>query len=298
MGGSQTTETDQKSVAKPPKWFEDAAIKSLQVADRINQAGYVPYMGNQIAAFTPTQQAAMQGVNDWAAAANGTAPVNAMAGMPQAKTDQTGVAGYETASAFMKNLAQMRQRFPQQYQILSQFGGDLLANPAQAPASVKDSPWQVGATAAASQRAATAGGAGGSGPYTLKQLLEQGAKGGTAGTLAAFMGVPYWRRDQNGNSGGMTSAFQQLYDRDILNGRNPFAQTEVIDNMPAPVAPPPVPPSGPSWWDPEAAFQSPASTPMPPVSTPMPPVSTSATTARSRQPLTKKQLKAAKKRGK
>ena len=31
-GGSTTQETDSKTVNKPPKWFNDAAIKSLRVA--------------------------------------------------------------------------------------------------------------------------------------------------------------------------------------------------------------------------------------------------------------------------
>ena len=93
-GGSQKTKTSGTSVAKPPKWFEDAAVKSLQVADRINQAGYVPYMGNEVAAFTPMQGRAMQSASDWMSAANGEANVDAMAGMPQATVDGSGVAGY------------------------------------------------------------------------------------------------------------------------------------------------------------------------------------------------------------
>jgi hypothetical protein len=266
-GGSTTQETDSKTVNKPPRWFNDAAIKSLQVADQINQAGYVPYMGNQVAAFTPMQQGAMQSASDWASAANGTGKVDAMAGMPQASVDGSGIAGYESATGMMRNLEQMRQRFPKQYDQLARFGGDLLSDPSRPPSDIKDSPWAVGEEAKKSYTRET-GGAGGragstldaffgnKGPYSMQDLLKQGfTSGGGVGGMAAFMGTPYYsnRGGATGHggagSGGMTSAFQQLYDRDILMGRNPWA-----NSMRPPVAEPqpetPLPTynSPAKWW--------------------------------------------------
>jgi len=242
-GGSQDTES--KTVNKPPAWFNDAAIKSLEVADKINQAGYVPYMGNQVAAFTPMQQQAMQGVSDWASAANGTGKVDAMAGMPQAKVDGSGVAGYESATGFMRNLEQMKQRFPKQYDQFAQFGGDLLANPATPPGEVKDGPWSVGETAKRANSAAS-GSFLDKDPYTLNQLLSEGFKDGPMGGMAAFMGTPYYKRGR----GGMTSAYQRLYERDILMGRNPWGggsgggKAKPI----APSEPPPNYDNPKKWW--------------------------------------------------
>ena len=247
-GGSTTQETDSTTVNKPPKWFSDAAIKSLEVADRINQIGYVPYMGNQVAAFTPMQQQAMQGVSDWASAANGTAKTDAMAGMPQATVDGSGVAGYDSARGMMRNLELIKERFPKQYDQLTAFGGDLLSDPSKPPSQIKDSPWSVGATAKKANDAANAGG-GGKGRYSLQQLLQQGMESGdTMGGMMAFMGLPYGRRRDGAVPMEQTSAFKQLYDRDILMGRNPFRQPA---QPPAPpVEDPPLPPYNPSakWW--------------------------------------------------
>jgi hypothetical protein len=146
MGGS-SQETESKQVAEPPKWFNDAAIKSLEVADKINQAGYVPYLGNDTAGFTPMQQAAMQSASDWNSAAQGTRPVNAMAGVPQATRDSSGVMGYASSNGMMANLEKLRATFPAQYKLLTQFGGDLLSDPSKPPGAIEDSPWNVGATA-------------------------------------------------------------------------------------------------------------------------------------------------------
>lgn len=144
MGGSTDTRTSE-----PPAWFNDAAIKALEVADKINQAGYVPYQGNQVAGFTPMQQQAMQSTSDWASAANGTPTVNAMAGVPKATVDASGVAGYSSYPGLIANLKKLRATMPAQYHALTQFGGNLLTHPTQTPGSVPNSPWNVGGAASA-----------------------------------------------------------------------------------------------------------------------------------------------------
>lgn len=252
-GGSQDTKSE--TVNKPPKWFNDAAIKSLEVADQINQAGYVPYMGNQVAAFTPTQQAAMQSVNDWAAAAGGGPAVDAMAGMPQATVDGSGVAGYESATGMMRNLDLLRQRFPKQYSQLSKFGGDLLSDPSRPPSDIANSPWGVGATAKKSWDSQNAGG-GGMGRYSFEQLIQQGlTDGGPMGGVMAFMGRPYLSRGGNDSaphgSGPAPmqrmSAFNSLAQQDMLYGRNPWAkpqkQQPQIEQPPLPTYNSPA-----KWW--------------------------------------------------
>lgn len=258
-GGSQDTKST--TVNKPPKWFNDAAIKSLEVADKINQAGYVPYMGNQVAAFTPMQQQAMQGVADWASAANGTGRVDAMAGMPQATVDGSGVAGYESATGMMRNLELLRERFPKQYDQISRFGGDLLSDPSRPPSDMPESPWQVGATAKKAWNRENGGGAGGfnggpldaffgnKGPYTMEQLMMQGSKNGPMGVGAAFLGMPIYRNPVGGNTRGQwTSAYKQLADRDILMGRNPWGNMQTTAGPQIEEPPLPTYDSPKKWW--------------------------------------------------
>jgi hypothetical protein len=64
----------------------------------------------------------------------------------------------------MQNLELIRQRFPQQYDQLTRFGGDLLSNPSRPANAIDGSPWSVGATAAASRNGSAAGAGAGS-PY-------------------------------------------------------------------------------------------------------------------------------------
>ena len=101
------------------------------------------------------QQRAMQSASDWMSAADGTGKVDAMQGIPQATVDGSGIAGYASAPGVMRNLEMLKERFPQQYALLSQFGGDLLSNPSQAPGNVANSPWNVGSVAKAGSAAST-----------------------------------------------------------------------------------------------------------------------------------------------
>jgi cell division septation protein DedD len=262
MGGSsQKTETSGTSVAKPPKWFEDAAIKSLQVADRINQIGYVPYMGNEIAAFTPMQQSAMQSSSDWMSASNGTQRKDAMAGMPEAKRDASGVKGYSSAEGFMNNLETLRKRFPDQYSMLTQFGGDLLSNPSQPAGGVENSPWNVGNTAAASaaaSRAAAAAGAfdGSKGQSSLTPFGPQQMPGnGGHDPMMDFLysaGVPGLWTKANG-SFQQPNVYEDQYMQAIRAGKDPSTVMPWGQKPQAP-APKPVKPTKPNynnpnkWW--------------------------------------------------
>ena len=215
-GGSQKQKTNSTTKNDPPKWFSDAAIKSLQVADRINQAGFVPYMGNEVAAFTPMQQRAMQSASDWMSAANGEGRVDAMAGLPQATVDGSGVAGYGSAQGVMRNLELLKERFPKQYDLLSQFGGDLLANPSKPPASVANSPWNVGETAAQSNAAASGGSASGGAagdlfPFGLQSKPGHNPMGGI-GDVFYSIGIP-------GISGG--KIYEDQYMKALRQGKDP-----------------------------------------------------------------------------
>jgi hypothetical protein len=232
-GGSQKQKTNSSTVNKPPKWFEDAAIKSLQVADRINQAGFVPYMGNEVAAFTPMQQRAMQSASDWMSASDGTGRVDAMAGMPQATVDGSGVAGYASAPGMMRNLELLRERMPKQYDLLTQFGGDLLANPSKPANAVANSPWNVGDTAAkasassASSSGSASGAMGGLFPFGVQSKPGNNSMGGVADVFYSI-GIP-------GISGGQI--YQDQFNKALRQGIDP---NTVMPWYKKPAAPAPV----------------------------------------------------------
>ena len=67
-GGSQTTQ-----VSIPP-WLEQAAQRNIAKAEDISQIGFVPYMGPDVAAFTPMQQASFMNTGSAAQAFGLAAP--------------------------------------------------------------------------------------------------------------------------------------------------------------------------------------------------------------------------------
>lgn len=110
-GGSQTTEMEL------PGWVEDAARQNLTRADDISRIGYVPYSGPAVAAFTPQQLSAMQGVNQ-AANAFGL-PGSDLSGIPEAQTFAGGVRGYSSAPLYEQSIAQLQADRPGQYQAIT-----------------------------------------------------------------------------------------------------------------------------------------------------------------------------------
>jgi len=142
-GGSQSTSV------QVPAWLEQAAQGNLGRADQAAQIGYTPYYGPEVAAFTPMQQAAMQGTNQAASAFGMAAPTDAMAGMPQAQTFAGGVQGYSSAPMYEEALAALQQNAPGQYNAIRNMfldpqgtGAYTPSNPAPAaPAAPAASNW-------------------------------------------------------------------------------------------------------------------------------------------------------------
>lgn len=107
-GGSQTTKTEI------PKWIEEPATRNLARAEQAQQIGYQPYYGPDVAAFNPTQQAAMQS-NIGAAEAFGLiAPgsLTALQGMPAPTTFADGTQGYSSAPLYEQALAEYQRQNP------------------------------------------------------------------------------------------------------------------------------------------------------------------------------------------
>lgn len=92
MGGKQTTQV------KIPEWLDNAGQAAVQRGQQAAQIGYQPWMGPNVAALTPMQDAAFQGTNQ-AAAAFGM-PTSQGSGMPPPATFAGGVQGYSSAPMF------------------------------------------------------------------------------------------------------------------------------------------------------------------------------------------------------
>lgn len=118
-GGSQTT-TAQVEI---PAYIEEASKANLNRANEIAQLGYTPYYGPEVAAFTPSQEAAFQGTAD-AASAFGmptmqtNQPGMTSYGMPQPTQYAGGVRGYSSAPIYEQSVEQLRVNAPAQYDFI------------------------------------------------------------------------------------------------------------------------------------------------------------------------------------
>lgn len=112
-GGSTTTSV------QVPEYIEEAAKRNLARADTISQIGYVPYYGPDVAAFTPTQEAAFQNVASQAGAFGLTTPAGGpMAGMPAPQQFAGGIQGYSSAPMYEQALGELATRRPAQFNLI------------------------------------------------------------------------------------------------------------------------------------------------------------------------------------
>ena len=112
-GGSTTTSV------QVPEYIEEAAKRNLSRADVISQIGYVPYYGPDVAAFTPTQEAAFQNVAGQAGAFGLSTPAGgAMAGMPAPQQFAGGIQGYSSAPLYEQALGELTARRPAQVNLM------------------------------------------------------------------------------------------------------------------------------------------------------------------------------------
>lgn len=109
-GGSQTTQV------QIPQYLQDASRRNIARAEQVQRLGFMPYTGPQVAAFNPTQQAAMQS-NIGAAEAFGLVQpgsIQPLQGMPTPQTYAGGVQGYSSIPLYDQALAELQQRNPSQ----------------------------------------------------------------------------------------------------------------------------------------------------------------------------------------
>lgn len=111
--GSKSTQSTQI-----PEYIEEAGKLALQRAQEIQAMGYVPYMGPEVAAINPYEQASAANVGGMAAALGMQAPVGMdMGGMPT--VTQGGMTGYSSYPAYMASLERLRETRPEMYQYFS-----------------------------------------------------------------------------------------------------------------------------------------------------------------------------------
>ena len=115
-GSTETTQTMEL-----PQWYEDYTKYVTDQAMAGSQIGYTPYIGPDVAAYTPMQQAAFDGTN-MAAAAYGL-PTAASTGLPTATQSSNGMMGYSSYPMYQQSLAELQKANPQQYSLLMGYSG-------------------------------------------------------------------------------------------------------------------------------------------------------------------------------
>ena len=124
-GGKGGKKTEETTI---PDWIRDPAIRNLARAEAVQRIPYMPYYGPDVAAFTPTQNAAFD-QNIGAAEAFGLlAPdtLTATSGMPTPTEYAGGFTGYSSQPMYEQALAELKANQPgavAQYDAL--FGGNV-----------------------------------------------------------------------------------------------------------------------------------------------------------------------------
>ena len=111
-GGSTT------STVKIPAWLEQAAQANIRRAEDVAALGNVPYYGPDVAAMTPMQMSAGQGINT-AAGAFGLGTNDLSMGMPAPQTFAGGVQGYSSGGLYDQALRELQTRAPGQYDAIT-----------------------------------------------------------------------------------------------------------------------------------------------------------------------------------
>jgi hypothetical protein len=111
-GGSTTTEV------KIPEWLQSAAQGNIRRAEDVAALGNIPYYGPDVAAMTPMQMSAGQGINT-AAGAFGLGTNDLSMGMPAPQTFAGGVQGYSSGNLYDQALRELQMRSPAQYDAIT-----------------------------------------------------------------------------------------------------------------------------------------------------------------------------------
>jgi hypothetical protein len=179
-GGSTTQEV------KIPAWLEQAAQANIRRAEDVASIGNVPYYGPDVAAMTPMQMAAGQGINT-AAGAFGLGTNDLSMGMPAPQTFAGGLQGYSSGGLYDQALQELQLRAPGQYNAITgmfinpQTGATPLSFGQNVPAMAQ------GAPAAPLSYGDGGGGDGGGGGLAFGAPAGGSSLSGLANTVGSYM---------------------------------------------------------------------------------------------------------------
>lgn len=113
-GGSQSQSTEI------PAWLRDPTIRNLDRAETVQKMEYQPWTGIDVAAYNPTQEAAMQmnlnTANAFGMMPEGYGDLSPTAGMPETVT-QGGFTGYSSMPMYDLAVQEAAKRDPRTAQI-------------------------------------------------------------------------------------------------------------------------------------------------------------------------------------
>jgi hypothetical protein len=125
-GGGKTTTTE----TTVPNWIRDPAARNLQRAEAVQQLEYMPYYGPQVAAFTDTQNAAMNNNIETAKAFGLLDPnssLTATSSMPTPTTYDNGMRGYSSIPLYDQALAELTASNPDNMDAYNNLFGNQVA---------------------------------------------------------------------------------------------------------------------------------------------------------------------------
>jgi hypothetical protein len=169
-GGSSTTSVEV------PQYIEDAAKFNLRQAGALGQPGiaqigYVPYYGADVAAFTPTQEAAFQNVAGQAGAFGLTTPAGGvMAGMPTPQEFAGGIRGYSSAPMYEETLGEFARRRPAQFNLIESLFINPVTGEFEGAPAVDATPPVVGGGGGGGTGGGGGGGLGGGGGDIIPEI--------------------------------------------------------------------------------------------------------------------------------
>jgi hypothetical protein len=104
----------EKSKQEVPEWVKEQSQYQTDRANTAAKIGYLPWMGPDVAAVNPLEEAAMRGAGA-AGSAFGIGPEgDVMAGMPQAETFANGMSGYSSFPLYNEAIGKLREAAPGQ----------------------------------------------------------------------------------------------------------------------------------------------------------------------------------------
>lgn len=101
-----------KTTTVLPAYLEDAIKNALTASQNAAAVGYMPWMGPDVAAMTPTQMAAMQNTNT-GLSAFGMTTADPMAGMPTAQ-NYGGMSAYSSYPIYSQGVTDWEAANPEQ----------------------------------------------------------------------------------------------------------------------------------------------------------------------------------------